>query len=183
MKWNLVRLADIHPQRWRNGGGTTRELLAMPTPEAWRLRISVAEIERDGPFSAFPGVSRCFAVLHGAGVKLQIDGETHLVESERAPVQFDGGAAVGCSLVDGATQDLNLMVRGRGAAMHRVSDAKQHRFDVRAIVAVYANAATTVAVDDERFSVAAAMLAWRAVDEGALVVVESADALWMEIEP
>jgi environmental stress-induced protein Ves len=35
------------------------------------LRISVAEITRDGPFSAFAGVQRWFAVLEGAGVMLR----------------------------------------------------------------------------------------------------------------
>ena len=30
MSWNLVRLADLAPQPWKNGGGTTRELLAWP---------------------------------------------------------------------------------------------------------------------------------------------------------
>jgi environmental stress-induced protein Ves len=62
-------------QTWRNGGGSTRELLAWPEAGAWQLRISVAEITRDGPFSAFAGVQRWFAVLRGDGVRLRL-GET-----------------------------------------------------------------------------------------------------------
>jgi environmental stress-induced protein Ves len=50
-----VRLADCPFVPWRNGGGRTRELLAWPSAEDWQLRVSVAEIEADGPFSAFPG--------------------------------------------------------------------------------------------------------------------------------
>ncbi|MBC7601797.1 MAG: HutD family protein [Ramlibacter sp.] len=183
MRWNIVQLGDMHSQRWRNGGGTTRELLALPTSADWRLRISVAEVESDGPFSVFPGVSRWFAVLHGAGVRLRMGGEEYLVECAGAPLQFDGAVAVDCLLVDGPTQDLNLMVRGRGAAMRRIAGTNNHRFSARAIVAVYANAQTTVSVDDERLVLEAGSLGWRAVDEGAQVVVESADALWMEIEP
>jgi environmental stress-induced protein Ves len=34
------------------------------------VRLSVADIERDGPFSAFAGLIRWFAVLSGAGVLL-----------------------------------------------------------------------------------------------------------------
>ena len=59
------------PQPWRNGGGVTRELLAWPDGGDWRVRVSVADIDADGPFSAFPGVERWFAVLEGAGVALR----------------------------------------------------------------------------------------------------------------
>ena len=67
---NRVQLAEIAPQPWRNGGGLTRELLAWPDAEAWQCRLSVADITRAGPFSAFPGVTRWFAVLEGEGVVL-----------------------------------------------------------------------------------------------------------------
>ena len=32
----LVRWIDATAQRWRNGGGNTRELLAWPPGDAWR---------------------------------------------------------------------------------------------------------------------------------------------------
>jgi uncharacterized protein len=41
---SLVRVAEIAPVAWRNGGGVTRELLAWPDPEDWLLRVSVADI-------------------------------------------------------------------------------------------------------------------------------------------
>ena len=75
--WQLVRLADAAPVPWRNGGGTTRELAAFPGATRWQWRISVADVVQAGPFSKFPGVSRWFAVLDGAGVRLRIDGRTH----------------------------------------------------------------------------------------------------------
>ena len=57
---------------WRNGGGVTRELLTWPplSGDDWAVRVSVATIDKDGPFSAFPGIQRWFAVLDGAGVQL-----------------------------------------------------------------------------------------------------------------
>jgi environmental stress-induced protein Ves len=58
-----MALGHASEQTWRNGGGSTRELLAWPEATDWQARISVAEITRDGPFSAFAGVQRWFAVL------------------------------------------------------------------------------------------------------------------------
>ena len=68
MSVRAIHVDEVAPQRWRNGGGFTRELLAWPAVEAWRLRVSVAEVESDGPFSSFPAVERWFAVLDGNGV-------------------------------------------------------------------------------------------------------------------
>ena len=112
MKPNLISVADTLPQPWRNGGGSTRELLVWPSPGAWQLRLSVADIDADGPFSVFDGVQRWFAVLQGAGVALTIDGQLHRQRLTDAPLHFDGAAHTDCRLIDGATRDLNLMLRG-----------------------------------------------------------------------
>ncbi len=122
----LVALAQVAAQPWRNGGGVTRELLAWPpgSAGAWLLRVSVADIDRDGPFSAFPGVQRCFAVLEGAGVVLGLAGAEHTLTAGSAPLAFDGAAAPACRLLDGPTRDLNLMVRGAaGRAVMRPASA------------------------------------------------------------
>jgi environmental stress-induced protein Ves len=60
VRMRIVRYADVADQRWRNGGGTTREL---HRDEHWRL--SVATISAAGDFSAFPGLDRTFVVAHG----------------------------------------------------------------------------------------------------------------------
>lgn len=110
---HVVRVDEVEPQPWRNGGGVTRELLAWPLGSGadWQLRVSVAEIERDGPFSPFPGVQRCFAVLEGAGVVLSFPESAHRLVPASPPLAFDGGLAPGCRLVGGPTRDLNLMAR------------------------------------------------------------------------
>jgi len=116
----IVALADVAPQPWKNGGGVTRELLRLPLPGGitgeWLLRVSVADIAADGPFSPFPGVTRWFAVLEGAGVRLDWaeDWSASLKTSSRA-LEFDGADAPDCELLDGPTRDLNVMVR-RGRA-------------------------------------------------------------------
>jgi hypothetical protein len=113
----LIRLADAAPQPWRNGGGTTRELLAWPSAHAWRLRVSVADVARDGPFSPFPGVERWFAVLDGNGVELATGGQSHRLTADVPPMRFSGEAATTCRLLDGPTRDLNLMLRGMRGGM------------------------------------------------------------------
>lgn len=123
MSLRVVRACDAPPTPWRNGGGRTRELFAWPAGPDWKLRISLADVESDGPFSSFPGVQRWFAVLSGAGVVLRFaDGERRL-DAASAPLAFDGAASPGCSLVAGPTRDLNLMLRGgaRGRLERAVS--------------------------------------------------------------
>jgi len=113
MTIQVVSFDDIKPQPWRNGGGVTRELLAWPDADNWLMRLSVADIERDGPFSAFPGIDRWFAVLTGHGVQLGTPGRA--IQSGESPLHFDGASAPDCKLIDAPTRDLNLMIR-RGSA-------------------------------------------------------------------
>lgn len=106
-----VHLADVPPQPWRNGGGSTQPLLTWPSAEAWQWRVSVATITQDGPFSAYPLVQRWFVVLAGAGVALRLGERLVHVTPESPPLQFDGVDAPGCTLLQGSTLDLNLMLR------------------------------------------------------------------------
>lgn len=120
----LVHLKDVAPQPWRNGGGQTRELLTWPEGGDWRLRISLADIEQDGPFSAFPGVTRWFTVVHGQGVVLRFGDRAETLGPGSAPLRFDGGEAPDCSLIDGPTRDLNLMLRGGEGVMQPVAPGR-----------------------------------------------------------
>jgi uncharacterized protein len=108
---HIVDLAQVPLQPWRNGGGVTQELLAWPDAAHWACRVSVARIERDGPFSAFPGVQRWFTVLRGEGVRLQLPGQGVVMRLGSAPLCFEGSWAPSCELVRGPTEDLNFMLR------------------------------------------------------------------------
>jgi hypothetical protein len=134
---NLVRCDAVEPQPWRNGRGLTRELLAWPSRDDWALRISVADIRADGPFSAFTGVDRWFAVVEGNGVLLGLPEGRRSVETAGEPLAFDGEAAPHCELLDGATRDLNLMTRrdaGRGSMQRaQMSDDFAPRTRFRAL--------------------------------------------------
>jgi hypothetical protein len=118
----LVHSQDAPAQRWRNGGGLTRELLAWPNSDDWQVRVSVADVEADGPFSIYAGVERWFSVLKGAGVELTIDGTVHRLARGTAPLRFAGDAVTACHLIDGPTRDLNLMLRGAKGSLHPATD-------------------------------------------------------------
>jgi uncharacterized protein len=109
----VVRVADIAPVPWRNGGGTTRELLAWPDPQDWLLRVSVADIHASGPFSAYPGIDRWFAVLDGGAVCLDTAGTEPLELTALRPSlhAFSGDLATHCMALGPATRDFNLMAR------------------------------------------------------------------------
>jgi uncharacterized protein len=114
----VLELASVPLQPWRNGGGVTQELLVWPSAGSktgdWQCRISVARIDQDGPFSAFPGIDRWFTVLSGKGVVLGFADRRVAMDANTSPLQFDGAAAPACQLQDGPTQDLNLMLRRSG---------------------------------------------------------------------
>jgi uncharacterized protein len=109
----VISLAEAKEQEWRNGGGTTRELLTRNkhNSDDWQYRISVALVNADGPFSHFESTQRHFCVLSGHGVDLTIDGAPHRVTENSSALSFSGEAKVDCTLISGPTSDLNFMVR------------------------------------------------------------------------
>jgi environmental stress-induced protein Ves len=102
----IVRAADVRPEPWANGGGTTREL-ARADDGSWR--ISMADIASDGPFSRFTDRHRVLTVVDGPVLDLDVDGEPHVVEPQR-PFAFSGDAAVAASVPEGPVQVLNVVV-------------------------------------------------------------------------
>ena len=102
---------------WKNGGGVTREIAAMPEGSgmddfAWR--VSLAEVAANGPFSAFPDIDRTLTVVEGAGMDLTVGGERWLVNTRYEPRDFRGDVPTDCRLLDGPVVNLNVMWR-RGA--------------------------------------------------------------------
>jgi environmental stress-induced protein Ves len=114
-----IAVDQVAPQRWRNGGGWTRELLTWPAGNGpWQLRISLATITAPGPFSVFAGVRRILALVSGEGLLLSIDGHPHRLTPEADPLHFAGTAAVHAEPLGGSSTDLNLMsASGRGTML------------------------------------------------------------------
>ena len=201
MNWQHIALADARPMPWKNGGGTTRELLAWPLGAAqWHWRISVAQVDADGPFSIFEGVQRWFAVLDGAGVELALGqgGAVHMqrLTSKSEAFCFDGALPVNCTLIDGPTQDFNLMVRSAyaRAQMQRVRGTLAVSAPDGAVCALWTGASGAVLRDisgansngvnsNGAYSVPAQTLVWTSAAPAQGLHIDSADALYMEMAP
>jgi environmental stress-induced protein Ves len=106
---SVVRAAGVVPRPWANGGGTTREL-RRADDGAWR--VSLADVERDGPFSTFAGRRRLLTVVDGVVLSLLVDGSESLVEPRR-PFAFDGDADVLARVPEGPVRVLNVIVDPR----------------------------------------------------------------------
>ena len=174
-----LALARLPATPWKNGGGTTREIAVFPTDAGlgdfdWRL--SVAEVERHGPFSAFPGIDRTIVLLRGAGMELR-DPErgTGCVLTYPGDVwAFAGERAIDARLVDGPTRDFNVMAR-RGSWSATV-DTLRERADVAPADALLLLAgAGTWQVDGHAPLAAGEMLLWRARIDGVSAAPAAAD--------
>lgn len=108
----VVRADDVAPQPWVNGGGRTREL-ARADDGSWR--ISLADVEADGPFSTFEGRHRLLTVVDGTVLGLEVDGEHHVVEPRR-PFAFPGDATVVATVPEGPVGVLNVIAEPGVAA-------------------------------------------------------------------
>ena len=112
---HVIPANEYRRERWKNGAGWTREVHAHPAAapaHGWDWRLSIAEIEEDAPFSAFRGVDRELVLLSGNGLRLRFeDGEVHALQPPHDRLRFAGERAVVGELIDGPTQDFNLMWR------------------------------------------------------------------------
>jgi uncharacterized protein len=121
----IVRPDTHRVMPWKNGFGTTTEI-AIDPPDAdvggrFRWRLSIADVESSGPFSAFPGYERTIMVIAGHGMDLAI-GERPVQRLDRLfePYFFSGDSAAECRLLDGPIRDFNLMVE-RSSLRSRVA--------------------------------------------------------------
>lgn len=72
----LIRYQDCPSTPWKNGGGSTKQLLISPSNadlSNFNYRISIASISSNGPFSSFIGIDRQLVILEGDGVELNIN--------------------------------------------------------------------------------------------------------------
>lgn len=108
-------IADLPATPWKNGGGSTREIVCRPQGagmDGFDWRVSIATIAQPGPFSAFPGVDRLIMLLDGDGVHLHSSsGINHRLDQTHAPFAFAGDVALDCTLLGGPSTDFNVMTR------------------------------------------------------------------------
>lgn len=126
-------IADLPAAPWKNGGGSTREILCRPPGaglDDFDWRVSIATIAASGPFSIFAGVDRTIMLLDGDGVRLAADGVDHRLDQPLEPFAFSGDLALDCTLLGRASSDFNVMGRrSRGRAEVRVLQQGSDAFD------------------------------------------------------
>jgi uncharacterized protein len=108
----ILRESSYLTVPWKNGGGVTREILRVPAePSAFDWRLSLATIDSPGPFSTFDDYHRTLVLVRGAGVELNfVEHGTSRLNAPGQTVAFDGAWQTSCTLLDGPSTDLNLIV-------------------------------------------------------------------------
>jgi uncharacterized protein len=102
--------AEYRIMPWANGRGQTTELLREDGPDGLTLRLSIAVVAEDGPFSILQGVDRNLTVISGPGFTLRGKGVVHHA-TPLMPIAFSGDVAMDATDVKGASEDFNVMTR------------------------------------------------------------------------
>ncbi|MGL5665447.1 MAG: HutD/Ves family protein [Shewanella sp.] len=116
----IIRYEKCESSLWKNGGGSTKQLLIWPKGadlSNFDFRISIATISSDGPFSLFHGVDRQLCILEGEGVRLNIKGndlgqsEEIILRPNDPPFCFSGETQIESKLLNNQILDFNVMTR------------------------------------------------------------------------
>ena len=95
---------------WANGAGSTEVLWREPDDANWRVRISIASVVEEGPFSELMDTRRLLVPLDAPMALRFADGRRE--HADRFGVlRFDGAPAPFGILPEGPTHDFNLMLR------------------------------------------------------------------------
>lgn len=120
----VIRRSEFRSMPWKNGGGTTFEIMVEPegaSLDAFDWRVSIAHVEAPGPFSRFPDMDRSIAVLTGIGMTLLSPESAPIsLDADTPPWSFPGETPIDCKLTGGATYDFNVMSR-RHRIRHRLA--------------------------------------------------------------
>lgn len=105
---------DYRRMPWKNGGGSTLELLQEAGYDgSFNWRLSIADVTTPGPFSKFDGIDRQIMLVNGNGMVLSFkeDAPPMVISRPLKSYAFKGEWIADCRLLDGAIQDFNVMVR------------------------------------------------------------------------
>jgi len=109
----LIPANEYRRERWKNGLGWTREILRWPESGSdWDWRLSIAEVDKPGPFSAFAGCDRELVLLAGEGMRLDFEsGESVELLPPHGRCRFAGELSLNAELLAGPIHDFNLIWR------------------------------------------------------------------------
>lgn len=114
-------------QRWKNGQGTTIELLkeVISSSEAFRWRISMADVTTDGSFSTFENYDRTLILLKGKGITLDFKSKSPaMLNNLLDSTSFAGEDPTFATLHNGPITDLNVITHREScsAKIHVATD-------------------------------------------------------------
>lgn len=112
----LLKHAAYRSMPWRNGRGFTLEIAREPAAgEDFAWRLSLADIDRDSAFSAYPGYRRALVLVAGSSLQLRFRGHGNcLLDPAKRGTRFEGEWETRCAVPEGRCTDLSLIVH-RGA--------------------------------------------------------------------
>lgn len=116
-----IRKPNFIEGRWLNGAGVSWDIASEPPGaglQDFDWRFATALIERDAPFSVFPGVDRIITLIDGGGFNLDIEGTGRIsINQPHVPTPFPGDESVVCRVPGRPSMVLNLLLaRGRVTA-------------------------------------------------------------------
>ena len=116
---------DYRTMPWKNGAGSTTELVIEPPgatlADGFHWRVSMATVAESGPFSSFPGYDRTLLLLEGQGLELEHGPHGRvLLPGPLVPVRFRGEWATTGRLLGVPCLDFNVMSR-RETLLHEVT--------------------------------------------------------------
>ncbi len=104
----VIKADELVPATWKNGGGITREIASHSRRGSVHWRLSIADVDRGGPFSSFPGLSRILTVIEGHGMTLHTP-DQNLNALPHQPLAFAGDVPVAGHLNEGPVRNFNLI--------------------------------------------------------------------------
>ena len=133
MQFNIIPVTQFKTLPWKNGKGSTRELLVEKNQDGFNWRLSMAPVTVDGLFSDFSGYDRKLVLIEGEGISLaHSNGQLDQLKQRFDMAGFDGGWSTEARLHQGAITDFNVMTRQGicSAEVNIFREQGEHRFKV-----------------------------------------------------
>ena len=135
MQFNIIPPTRFKILPWKNGKGSTKELLLEESKDAFAWRLSMAPVTSDGSFSDFSGYHRKLILIEGNGIRLTHgNGQVDRLKQRFDMACFDGDWNTEAKLYEGEITDFNVMTR-QGVCSAEVDIFRhqaEHRLDVNA---------------------------------------------------
>ncbi|WP_434927531.1 HutD/Ves family protein [Shewanella sp. HL-SH2] len=133
----LFKFSQCQATPWKNGLGSTFQRYIWPLDadlDNFDVRISMARVQTNGPFSIFKGIDRHLSLLEGNGLRLTFtdNSATNKPSASRPaidlsqtsrPYAFKGEWSIHSELIGSQVLDFNVMVR-RGSYQAKVTQCQ-----------------------------------------------------------